>query len=117
MNYALRGERYPIETEEQIKVASDYFTNNLPRFSPSDRVEVATNMKKRAEELGIDLDVPWVSNYSRMMNKQADYSPDFEYTIRLFLCSLRIWQSLLLLSFTASSCTKWSYSRTSTKYI
>jgi hypothetical protein len=78
MHYALRDDRYPIETAEQIKTASTYFTGNLMRFSPSDRVEIAVNMEKRAEELNVDLDKPWIINYARMMKKEASYSPDFE---------------------------------------
>jgi hypothetical protein len=78
MHYALRDDRYPIETVDQIKLASEYFTHNLDRFSPSDRVEVATKMEKRAEELNYDMDIPWVTNYSRMMKKEASYSPEFE---------------------------------------
>ena len=82
MHYALRDDRYPIETAEQIKTASVYFSNNLSRFSPSDRVEIATNMEKQAEVLGVELNQPWVTNYSRMMKKEASYSPEFESNMR-----------------------------------
>jgi hypothetical protein len=82
MHYALREDRYPIETAEQIKIASVYFTDNLARFSPSDRVEIAANMEKRADELNIELDKDWIINYSRMMKKTASYSPEFESNMK-----------------------------------
>jgi hypothetical protein len=77
MNYALNGDCYPIETKEQVKTATQFFTSNLVRFSPFERAEIAYNLEKRAEELNIDLDLPWVTNYSRLMKKEANYSPDF----------------------------------------
>jgi hypothetical protein len=83
MHYALKNEHYPIETKDQIKTASIYFTKNLERFSPSDRVEIAFNMEKRAEDLKLDLNIPWIENYSRFMDKTASYSPEFEANMNL----------------------------------
>ena len=83
MHYALKNESYPIETEEQLKIATDYFDKNITKFSPIDRVGISHNMEKRASELNVNLDLEFVPNYSRMMKKNAGYSPDFEYNMKL----------------------------------
>lgn len=77
MHYALKN-RYPIETDRQVKTACAYFQKNLHRFSPNDRVVAACSIEKRAEELSVPLDESWVTNYSRVMKPGASYSPDFE---------------------------------------
>jgi len=82
MRYALKG-KYPIETEDQVKTASDYFSKYLQRFNPMDRVTAAVNIEKRAAVLGMDINEPWVINYSRVMKKTAQYSPDFEDNIKM----------------------------------
>jgi protein-tyrosine-phosphatase len=51
---ALRG-RYPLDSYEHVKKASAYFDEWYKRFSPEDRHEFATNMVKRAQELGISV--------------------------------------------------------------
>ena len=83
MKYALANQ-YPIDTEEQVKIAFDFFDDNIKRFAASDRVEIANNLEKRANDLGIDSsDYSWVPNYGRMMKKSASYSPDFGFNINL----------------------------------
>jgi len=82
MHYALRGQ-YPIETEEHVKTAVDYFDTYLSRFSPMDRAAAATNIEKRADDLGVDISRDWITNYSRMLKKEAAISPDFERNIQL----------------------------------
>lgn len=77
MHYALHN-RYPIETDRQVKTACLYFKKNLHRLSPNDRVTAACNIEKRAEDLNVPLSSGWVTNYSRVMKKGAGYSPDFE---------------------------------------
>jgi len=76
MHYALHN-RYPIESDRQVKTACEYFRKNLSKFSPDDRVIAATNLEKRASELLVPLCEDWVTNYSRVMKKGAGYSPDF----------------------------------------
>lgn len=76
MHYALKN-RYPIETDRQVKTACAYFKKNLSRFSPNDRVGAACNIEKRAAELSVPLSEDWVTNYSRAMKPGAGYSPDF----------------------------------------
>lgn len=81
MKYALKN-KYPIETEGQVKTAVEYFDRYLQRFDPVERIAIATNIEKRANELNIDVDSPWVTNYSRVFKKQASYSPDFERNMK-----------------------------------
>jgi hypothetical protein len=50
--YAL-GERYPLDSYEQVKRASAYFDEYGKCFSPAERHEYCVNMVKRAQELGI----------------------------------------------------------------
>lgn len=82
MHYALRG-KYPIETEEHIKTAVDYFNKYLTRFNPMDRAVIAINIEKRATDLNVVLDNNWITNYSRMFKKGSMISPDFERNIEL----------------------------------
>lgn len=82
MHYALKG-KYPIETEEHVKTAVDYFDTYLSRFNPMDRAAAATNIEKRADELGVDVSRDWITNYSRMLKKEAAISPDFKRNIQL----------------------------------
>lgn len=83
MNYALNEGKYPIETADQVKAAAAFFDENIKRFAPVDRVDIAHNLEKRAFDLGVDLGLEWVPNYSRMMKKNASYSPDFEQNVEL----------------------------------
>lgn len=76
MHYALRN-KYPIEDSSMLKLAVEYFDKYLTRFDPADRALVAHSMEKRAAELGVNLDRSWVTNYSRMIKKASEYSPDF----------------------------------------
>lgn len=82
MHYALKG-KYPIETEEHVKTAVDYFDKYLSRFTPMERATAATNIEKRAEDLSIDMSRDWITNYSRMLKKEATISPDFHRNIQL----------------------------------
>jgi len=82
MHFALKG-KYPIETEEHVKTAVGYFDKYLGRFSPMDRAAAATNIEKRAEILGVDVNRDWITNYSRMLKKEAEISPDFQRNIQL----------------------------------
>ena len=76
MHYALSN-RYPIESDRQVKTACEYFKKNLSRFSPDDRVVAACNIEKRAAELNVPISEDWVTNYSRPMKAGSSYSPDF----------------------------------------
>ncbi len=82
MHYALKN-RYPIETNRQVKTACAYFKKNLHRFSPNDRVVAACSIEKRAEELSVPLEESWVTNYSRVMKPGAGYSPDFQRSMAM----------------------------------
>jgi hypothetical protein len=46
--------KYPLETYEQVKTASDWFGRYNDHLSPAKRREFASNFMKRAEELGIE---------------------------------------------------------------
>lgn len=50
--YAL-GNRYPLDTHEQVKMASEYFSGYGRKFQPADRHTFCTNLVKRASELDI----------------------------------------------------------------
>jgi hypothetical protein len=82
MHYALRN-RYPIESDRQVKTACEYFKKNLSRFSPDDRVEAACNIEKRAAELNVPVSEGWVTNYSRALKAGAGYSPDFNRSMEM----------------------------------
>jgi len=82
MHYALKN-RYPVETERQVKTACDYFSHNLNRFAPNDRVTAACNIEKRASELKVPISNAWVTNYSRVMKNGASYSPDFSLSMNM----------------------------------
>jgi len=81
MHFALNN-KYPIETEAHVKIAVDYFDKNLHKFHPEDRVKIATNINNRIDDLAVDVDRPWVYNYSRAMEKNASFSPDFEQNMK-----------------------------------
>ncbi len=81
MHYALNN-KYPIETQEQVKLAEEYFSKYLNRLEPAHRVVVASNIEKRAEELGMDTtNKDWVVNYSRMAKEARQISPTFEVNL------------------------------------
>ena len=82
MYYALRN-RYPIESDRQVKTACEYFKKNLNRFSPDERVEAACNIEKRASELMVPISEPWVTNYSRALKAGTGYSPDFNRSMEM----------------------------------
>lgn len=76
------GNKYPINTKEQVKLAMDYFDVHLNKFNPYDRVVIASGIKKQAAKLKIDADTGWIHNYSRLEKKAAQYSPEFENSIK-----------------------------------
>ena len=82
MHYAIDG-KYPIETKEQLTKTSSYFDKYLIRFHPKERVKIAATMEKRASELGVYLDCPWVKNYSRAFSDSPSVSPDFDKNIEM----------------------------------
>lgn len=73
--YALR-DKYPINSRAELEKAAAYFDTYLTRFSPDDRVIISINMSKQASALSVDIDRPWIDNYSRMV-KTGQYSPEF----------------------------------------
>lgn len=81
MHYML-GTKYPIENVEQVKLASKFVESHLTRFDPVERVAMANHLEKRASELGVHIDSPWVKNYARFM-KESAYSPEFESAMAL----------------------------------
>ena len=82
MHYALNN-KYPIETSEQVKIAEEFFTKNLTKFDPADRVLAASNIEKRASELTVPVSKGWITNYSRMTKISAQISPSFEWNMKL----------------------------------
>jgi len=82
MHYALKG-KYPIETLDQLTKTAEYFDKFLTRFDPKERVMVACNIEKRAEELNTYVDKDWIKNYSRFANNRETISPDFHNNMEL----------------------------------
>jgi len=81
MKFALK-DKYPIETEEQLIKAAEYFDKNLFRFYPKDRVKIASNLDSQANKLKINLEKPWITNYTRI-EKSAKLSPSFKEAMKL----------------------------------
>jgi hypothetical protein len=81
MHFALEN-KYPIETEGHVKTAVEYFDKNLTRFTPEARVKIAFNVSRRIDHFGLDIDRPWISNYSRALEKTASFSPDFKTNMK-----------------------------------
>jgi len=81
MKFAL-NEKYPIETEEQLVKAAEYFEKNMSRFHPSDRVKIACNLDSQSAKLGVNLNHGWITNYTRM-EKSAALSPGFKNSMKL----------------------------------
>jgi len=77
------GNKYPIDNAGQLKTAASYFDKYLTRFTPADRAIVASNLEKQASALRVDLDMPWVANYSRWSKNDCGYSPDFDQNMRM----------------------------------
>lgn len=65
--------KYPLNTYTNVKTASDYFDKYHTHFSPQDRVEFATELYKRADELCLKV--------STITAKYAgtSYDPMFKY--------------------------------------
>ena len=78
MKFALK-DKYPIDTIDQVKTANQYFKDNLTKFAPPLRGVAAYNLEKRAGQLGVYLNEPWIKNYARGFKKVAKMSPSFEY--------------------------------------
>lgn len=71
---ALQG-RYPLDTYEQVKAASEYFDTYGESFPPVDRREYCVNLASRANELGIS-----VSDVARKY-ASATYAPEGELAV------------------------------------
>jgi len=82
MRYAIDG-KYPIETKDQLTKTASYFDKYLIRFHPTDRVKIAATIEKRASELNVCLDNPWIKNYSRAINDNPSISPDFRRNLEM----------------------------------
>ncbi len=75
-HYAL-GERYPLDSYEQVKAASAYFDEFGKRMAPEDRREYCKNMIKRATALGIP-----VSDDARKYGAES-FAPEEEIKVAL----------------------------------
>lgn len=81
MKFAL-DDKYPIETEEQLVKAAEYFEKNLSRFHPEERVKIACNIDSQSANLKVNLNHGWITNYTRM-KKSAALSPSFKQSMKL----------------------------------
>ncbi len=81
MKFAL-NEKYPIETEDQLIKAAEYFDKNLSRFRPDDRVKIACNLDSQSAKLKVNLNHGWITNYTRI-EKSAALSPGFKKSMEL----------------------------------
>lgn len=73
---ALEG-RYPLDTYEHVKMASEYFDTYGQSLSPADRREYCTNMVSRADELHVS-----VSDVARKY-ASASYAPAEEFEVAM----------------------------------
>lgn len=71
----LLRDKYPVNTVEQVKTASDYFESNITAFDPLERVLITSRLEKKASEFGLNLDRDYIKVYSRPMHKEATESP------------------------------------------
>lgn len=79
-NYALKSKkRYPLNTEEQVKTAADYFNAYHLQMPFSDRAEMAHNIVKQADAMQVKAASATIKNYSN----HKSYSPEFEQNILL----------------------------------
>ena len=81
MKFAL-NDKYPIETEEQLTKAAEFFDKNLSRFHPSEMVKIASNLDSQSAALKVNLNKGWITNYNRM-EKSAAFSPDFTRSMEM----------------------------------
>ncbi len=86
--YFAIGNKYPIDTPEMIKMATEYIGKFMSRFPYRDRMAAAVNIEKRAAQLKVAINDAWVTNYARAMKKNAALSPEFAQSIakRIELC-------------------------------
>jgi hypothetical protein len=63
------GERYPLDSYAQVKMAAAYFTENQAQFTPAERHEYCMNLVSRADELAIEMPSD-ISKYG-----SASYAP------------------------------------------
>jgi len=82
MDINISNKKYPIETEAQLEKAASYFNKYLMRFSPEERVKIANAIDVSSRKFGKNIDLDWVTNYSRM-EKSAAISPDFEFNMNM----------------------------------
>lgn len=79
-HYAIPSkQKYPIETAEHVKVASEYFDEYYKRMDTNDRAEFASSVRSRADELGVKVASDNIINYSN----RGFYSPEFEQNMLL----------------------------------
>jgi len=77
-NYYALGTKYPMPDADFVKKAESYFDKFAKKFSPEDRHTYATNVTKRASELGVKLASKAVEKYAG-----ANYNPDVETHLKL----------------------------------
>lgn len=75
-HYAI-GDRYPLDSYEQVKAASAYFDEFGKRMNPADRREYCTNLVKRASALGIS-----ISDEARKYGSES-FAPEEEIKVAL----------------------------------
>lgn len=64
-NFALDSRhKYPIDTEEQVKEATAYFSKYADQFDLDSREEYSENLVKRANELDVDIDNDRINKYA-----------------------------------------------------
>ena len=66
-NYALKKqEKYPLDTDKQVKKASVYFEKNYKKMDINDSLEFALNTSARAKELDVSLNSTQVEKYASL---------------------------------------------------
>jgi hypothetical protein len=71
------GDKYPLDSYTEVKLASAYFEQYGNRFSPEQRHEFCQNLSKRADELNIKV------SYDVKKYGSSKYAPDHEIKIAM----------------------------------
>lgn len=67
-------QKYPLQTDDQIKEASIYFHKNNHLFSIDDSLEFAKNVKLAAEQCGVELEYKSIEKYAAL--SEDEFNPD-----------------------------------------
>lgn len=77
-NFYALGTKYAMPSEDYLRKAETYFEKHARQFSPEDRHEFASNVYKRAEELGVETTSTSINKYAG-----THYNPELEGHLKI----------------------------------